>query len=217
MNYLKVYCNLIRKAENRDAPEGYVEKHHTFPKSIFGKNSRVVLLTAREHYIAHALLQKIYLKRYGIYDHRSHKMIKAHILMKTRDYFNSYLYESARKKLSKSQSGKGNHNYGKILTKDHKEKISNSLKGEKNPNYKKVLSEETKLKISKSKKGKKRNEDVIEKLSKEFHLLGPNNEIITGVNIRKFCRENNLNQGALCALLKGKLKSHKGYRKLIYK
>ena len=31
MNYLKTYCSLIRKAENRDCPEGYVEKHHIFP------------------------------------------------------------------------------------------------------------------------------------------------------------------------------------------
>jgi len=37
MNYLKVYCNLIRKAENRTPPEGYTEKHHIFPKSIFGR------------------------------------------------------------------------------------------------------------------------------------------------------------------------------------
>jgi hypothetical protein len=39
MNYLKVYCNLIRKAENRTLPEGYVEKHHIFPISIFGNNN----------------------------------------------------------------------------------------------------------------------------------------------------------------------------------
>ena len=64
MNYLKHYCNLIGKAENRTPPEGYTEKHHTFPKSVFGKNNRVVVLTAREHYIAHALLERIYIKRY---------------------------------------------------------------------------------------------------------------------------------------------------------
>ena len=67
MNYLKVYCNLIRKAENRIPPEGYTEKHHTFPKSIFGNNTRVVVLTAREHYIAHTLLAKICIKKYVMY------------------------------------------------------------------------------------------------------------------------------------------------------
>jgi len=43
----------------------YVEKHHVFPTSIFGKNERVVYLTAREHVLAHLLLFKAALKRYG--------------------------------------------------------------------------------------------------------------------------------------------------------
>ena len=70
MNYLRVYCNLIRKAEKRGynkkrAKEHglYVEGHHIFPVSIFGKNKRIVYLTAREHYIAHALLEKICIKK----------------------------------------------------------------------------------------------------------------------------------------------------------
>jgi len=60
MNYLKAYCNLIRKAEHRVLPEGYTEKHHIFPKSIYGNNNKIVVLTAREHYIAHKLLTYIY-------------------------------------------------------------------------------------------------------------------------------------------------------------
>ena len=45
MNYLRAYCNLIRKAENRVPPEGYVEGHHVFPKSLYGENKRIVKLT----------------------------------------------------------------------------------------------------------------------------------------------------------------------------
>jgi hypothetical protein len=97
MNYLKVYCNLIRKAENRTPPEGYTEKHHTFPKSIFGKNNRLVVLTSREHYIAHALLERIYMKRYGSKDQRTIKMTYAHLAMKCNSgYVNSHLYEGAK-------------------------------------------------------------------------------------------------------------------------
>ena len=33
--------------------EEYCERHHVFPKSVFGKNNRLVLLTAKEHYVAH--------------------------------------------------------------------------------------------------------------------------------------------------------------------
>ena len=113
MNYLKAYCNLIRKAEKRGYTKKkakeqglYVEGHHTFPLSIFGKNKRIVHLTAREHYIAHCLLERIYLKRYGIKDLRTHKMIYAHVMMKgsnklcQEDYFNSYLYEASRTRIS---------------------------------------------------------------------------------------------------------------------
>jgi hypothetical protein len=109
MNYLKIYCNLIRKAEKRGYTKKkaneqglYVEGHHTFPVSIFGKNKRIVYLTAREHYIAHCLLERIYLIRYGIGDWRTHKMIMAHIMMKGSNkfcgerYFNSYLYEATK-------------------------------------------------------------------------------------------------------------------------
>ena len=103
MNYLKIYCNLIRKAENRVSPEGYIEKHHTFPKSIFGKNKRIVILTAREHYIAHALLERIYIKRYGLKHWKTQKMICAHISMKCHKnyYVNSYLYENVKKRWAK--------------------------------------------------------------------------------------------------------------------
>ena len=99
MNYLKVYCNLIRKAENRTPPEDYTEKHHTFPVSIFGKNNRIVVLTAREHYIAHALLEKICIQRYGLRDKRTIKMTYAHTSMvavngNNERYYNSYLYEN---------------------------------------------------------------------------------------------------------------------------
>jgi len=118
MNYLKVYCNLIRKAEQRGYTKKkakeqglYVEGHHTFPVSIFGKNKRIVYLTAREHYIAHALLERICIQRYGIKDGRTHKMIWAHKSMymnsnnNKRDYkFNSYLYEKCRKRSMEIQS-----------------------------------------------------------------------------------------------------------------
>ena len=132
MNYLKTYCSLIRKAENRDCPEGYVEGHHIFPKSIYGENNRIVKLTAREHYIAHALLEKIFIKRYGEKDYRSIKMIHAFYCMNTanrKNYYNSFLYESSRDKLSdimkkrKPVQNIGKWNIGKVRSEETKEKI----------------------------------------------------------------------------------------------
>jgi hypothetical protein len=100
MNYLKVYCNLIRKAENRILPDGYTEKHHTFPKSIFGNNNRIVILTLREHYIAHCLLVKAFAKRYGVDNTNTKKMINALWCMSNKNkYSNSHIYESLRKQV----------------------------------------------------------------------------------------------------------------------
>jgi len=106
MNYTRAYCNLVRRAEDRPIPPGYTERHHVFPKSIFGNNDRIVVVTGREHYIAHLLLQKICEKRYGIKSKRTQKMLCAHINMKSKGrYFNSYLYEIAKEKRSISMRG----------------------------------------------------------------------------------------------------------------
>lgn len=61
MNYHNIYDLLISKAQYR-VVEGYVERHHIIPKSLGGSNKKHnrVCLTAREHYIAHRLLVKMY-------------------------------------------------------------------------------------------------------------------------------------------------------------
>ena len=107
MNYLKTYCNLIRKAEKRGYTKKkakelgvYVEGHHTFPISIFGKNKRIVYLTAREHYISHALLERICIQRYGKEHWKSKKMMYAFWCLNNENskntYLNSYLYEQSK-------------------------------------------------------------------------------------------------------------------------
>jgi hypothetical protein len=154
MNYLKVYCNLIRKAENRTPPEGYIEKHHTFPKSIFGKNDRIVIFTPREHYIAHLLLEKICIKRYGIDDERTKKMNLACFLMRNRsEKYNSHLYEQVRKRyidnMKERMGGENNPSYGVPCSEERKQKIREKHLGRK-------ASQETKDKMSKTRKGRRR-------------------------------------------------------------
>jgi hypothetical protein len=154
MNYLKVYCNLIRKAENRTPPEGYVEKHHTFPKGLFGKNDRIVILTSREHYIAHLLLEKICIKRYGITDERTKKMTLACFLMRNRsEKYNSHLYEQVRKRYSENMKermgGENNPSYGVPCSEERKQKIRETHLGKK-------ASQETRDKMSEVRTGKRR-------------------------------------------------------------
>lgn len=57
------------------------------------------------------------------------------------------------------------------------------------------------------------SEAAANKLSKEFILKSPTGEIVKGKGINKFCKENNLNTSAVCLLLSGKAKTHKGWTK----
>lgn len=217
MNYLKIYCNLIRKAENRTPPEDYTEKHHTFPKSIYGKNNRIVILSGREHYIAHALLERICIQRYGKNHWKTIKMTLAHNGMKGNGgYINSYLYENARIRLSINMSGKNNPFYGKLHDESTKKKMSDNGKGKKMPprteEYKKMLSErmknrvvseETKRKLSESKKGnipwnngKKRKTSAWNKgktfpnkgRKYDYKLISPENDLYLTNNLQYFCK-----------------------------
>ena len=65
MNYSKIYNQIITRAnsENRiKTLESYYELHHITPKSVGGNNEKanLVLLTAREHFLCHWLLTRIY-------------------------------------------------------------------------------------------------------------------------------------------------------------
>jgi len=160
MNYLKTYCNLIRKAEQRGYTKKkakelgvYVEGHHTFPVSIFGKNKRIVYLTAREHYISHALLERICIQRYDKEHWKSKKMNNAHIIMGGRGkYKNSYIYEEARKRYS-------DHRTGVPMKEESKLKLRNYRLGKKqSPEVVEII----KLKNT----GKKRTQEQKDRMSK---------------------------------------------------
>ena len=169
MNYLRVYCNLIRKAENRTPPDGYIEKHHIFPVSIFGNNKRIVVLTSREHYIAHALLEKIYIKRCGTNDKKTIKMTYAFWLMNNKkdNYCNSKLYEGARIRFYENNIWKDRKHsedtkeklrqIGLNRSEEYKRNMSEIKKG-------KPMSEETKAKMSELNKGKTLSDETKAKM-----------------------------------------------------
>jgi hypothetical protein len=61
--------------------------------------------------------------------------------------------------------------------------------------------------------GKKGGRIRAEKTAKEFELLSPNGKIVKGKNIAQFCKENNLNNGHITSVIKGRLNQHKGWTK----
>lgn len=120
MNYVKIYYSIIEKRKI-DIPTGYVEEHHIIPRSLGGSDdkSNLVKLTAKEHFICHLLLTKMYKKGSNEY----YKMCSAFLMMlvSSKDhngnrYISSKKYEHLRmsfsERMSILQSGKNNSQYG---------------------------------------------------------------------------------------------------------
>ncbi len=138
MDHQKIYNNLIQKAKkecriklNSDDPLFIAfEKHHIIPRCIGGTDNlnNLVLLTLREHFVAHKLLTKIHPLNKKIF-YAFHLMV----FMNMKKYkISSRDYEYARLINLMFPPFEGfNH------TKESKIKISKSLKGRKVWNAKK--------------------------------------------------------------------------------
>lgn len=130
MNYIKIYNSLISNSisQNRTKNDGiYYELHHIKPKSLFPDlakvSSNLVLLTPREHYLAHWMLTKIYPSRAMNYAFLAMCNNAANKNMKRVYKVNSKVYEKLKLNFSKTNPAK---------TKKAKDKISKAKKG---PNH----------------------------------------------------------------------------------
>jgi hypothetical protein len=69
MNYKLIYDQLVKRGQQRPKLKGYTENHHIIPRCVGGSDDaqNLVSLSAREHFIAHRLLVKIYPKQGGLW------------------------------------------------------------------------------------------------------------------------------------------------------
>jgi hypothetical protein len=146
MNYEKLYRNLIesKKQLNRKKGDGnYYEKHHITPKCLGGTNgeSNLILLTFKEHFIAHLLLIEMHKgeakrkMRFALFQMTNKNKLQNRCL-------NSKQYEVCKTELRKAREGFK-------FSEDTKRKMSDSQKGKKQ-------SEVTKQKKIEKLKGQKR-------------------------------------------------------------
>ncbi len=196
MDYKRIYDNLmesrllLKEDRIKLKKQGeYFEAHHIIPKSMGGEGNNgvhrhpnIVILTAREHYIAHALLWLI---------HRNREMATAFSFMcnakknKKINIKSSRMYEEVRCYLSsvgrspetRQKISKGH--LGKKKSPEHVEKIRKIHSGKKlspesiakREETKKnkrllgwIVSDETRQKISKLHSGRKKSPEHKEKL-----------------------------------------------------
>jgi hypothetical protein len=170
MDYQKHYNKLMEsrllskpeRYQKRKTGE-YYEGHHIIPKNKGGEGTsnrglnhpNIVLLTAREHFLAHWLLWRIYGDRVSAL--AFHKMMSSN--KNQNRIVSSRGYEEAR--LAFSETNKGNQ-YGKgktrIVTEEQKKKHSELMKGrysgENNPYFGKTHSDESKKMISEKAKAR---------------------------------------------------------------
>lgn len=199
MNYLKIYNQIIEKYKKLNLKKGkgiYLECHHILPRCMNGNNNKenLVNLPAREHFICHLLLPRIYKDtkyKYSLWN-AANRFIYGND-MKNKIKITSYQYKIIRDNYSKfckiQYKGEGNPNYGNKWTDEQKRNLSNKKKGitliervgiEQAKIIKKKLSEiqkkrihkkgykltdEIKLKMSLSRKGKKKPESFRKKIS----------------------------------------------------
>jgi hypothetical protein len=169
MDYNLIYKNLILKAKNRTL-EGYKERHHIIPKCVGGANTKdnLVELTAREHFIAHKLLCKIY--------PTNNKIFYALYAMAFLENKNQYRYKISSRDYeylkTENSKNKSIDLKGRVFSEESKQKMSKAKQGSIPWNkgltgYRKGihLTEEHKLKIRKANSGKIRTEETKKKLS----------------------------------------------------
>lgn len=225
MDYKKIYDNFMKdrleKKPERlsEKKKGfYFEGHHILPKSKGGEgnsnrpknNSNIVLLTAREHFLSHWILWRIYRDRSTALSF--HKMLSVN---KNQNRTSSSRgYEEARQAFRMTNIG-NQHGKGKtrIVSDEQKQKQSKLMKGRysgsKNPFFNKKHSDETKDKIRKSREGINK-EKVWNYKGKK--LILKNNIVVTELEtteeVARFigCSESNVRH-----VLQGAQKTAKGY------
>jgi hypothetical protein len=174
MNYVGIYTALIERAKGRKIG-GYSERHHIVPRCVGGSddNENIAELTAREHYVAHQLLIKIYPGVPGL--------TYAAVLMSGRGVLGKHAgraYEWVRRRYAeqKSAAQKGKQRppeamaamraavKAMVKSEEHRRKIGDTLRGRKAPDH-------VREKLSRAQKGRKHSEQHRVNFSRARSLL----------------------------------------------
>ncbi len=161
MDYKKHYELLISSRKDRKIIKGeYYETHHIVPKSMGGSNdvNNLIKLTAKEHFIAHWLLWRIYKNKEMafafhllVHNNKNHTITSSRVYEECKLARRPFIIENNQKyhkgkELSKEQKEKISEIFKNLKrTKTHCDKISKSLTGKpKSDSHRKNLSESLK-------------------------------------------------------------------------
>lgn len=110
MDYKRIYDQLVENCKvrglDKKSVDYYTELHHILPRSLGGDNSKdnLVMLSGREHYIAHMLLWKAYPKEAAL--KYAAMMMSNRAVCKVNSHVYSALKEDFAKSVSETKRGK---------------------------------------------------------------------------------------------------------------
>lgn len=185
MNYQRIYNEIIENARklNRKKKQGiYYENHHIIARCMGGNDSteNLVLLSAREHFLCHKLLHRIYPDNKSIFFAYSCMTMSLHgrrIIISAREF--EYIKEMKSKLNSKdsiSENCRRRHKElmtGRKHTEEHNQKISKTLKSRglvRSDDFKESVSKKNKGKIDPPEARRKRSETIRKKYKEERHF-----------------------------------------------
>lgn len=157
MDYQLHYDSLIesRRSLGRDKTNGYFESHHIVPRCLGGLDNaeNLILLTAKEHFIAHLLLTKIYPENtsLGYAFFRMATPAPNHSRQKSISYEKRrFLASKLSKKMWEDEKFREKMKLSKqyMQTEEYRSVMSAATSGEKNGMFGKNHSEESRKKMS---------------------------------------------------------------------
>jgi hypothetical protein len=235
--YSKCYLNIITKARKRIAKnKEYVEIHHILPKSIYPEYKNLkkhpwngVELSAREHFICHWLLTKIFTEKRKIKQmHKAFAGLSMSNDVQKRN-LTSKQYEIIRKSISEAQKGKIPWNKNKKIgspsdesnlkrsesMKQHWSEHAHPRKGKPswlagragtNPYTKERCNQQKEL----MRKLFQENPDRAANMSAETFYFLFKEEPLQIHNLKKYCRDNKLNYTLMLAAINKNIE-YEGY------
>lgn len=131
MDYEKIYNSIISLAQSRvTLVNEYTEKHHIIPRCMGGSNggNNIVSLLAKEHYMCHLLLTKIYPENNGL-------VLAFHMMLISSSYQHritsrkyKFLKERHSEIMSINQTGALNSQFGTVWVYNISKECSKKIK-----------------------------------------------------------------------------------------
>ena len=201
MDYTKHYDRLMQQTP----PEGYTEKHHVVPHCLGGtdRKSNVVTLSARQHFVAHWLLKKIYPNQPGLI-YAFHMMFHP-TSSNTRQtdwiHSRSRTYARLKEEMVVDIHARYVRDGHPFLGRKHSEATKQKIRDTKAKNPT-VWTEEARKNLSRGRTGTKQPQSQKDKVaaanSAQWEVITPDGECIILTNLRQFCLARHLSQGNLC-------------------